>query len=494
MRDDWDRRAREDAQYYVAFGRRRQSREEFFASAADVLRALKDELRRFPPGTDFTKLSALEIGCGPGRLMLPLSEVFGRISGVDVSGEMIALARENLAAATNATALQNSGADLSEFATESIDFCYSYAVFQHIPEKEVVWSYLREACRVLKKGGLLKLQVSGLPVEETANAYPPRKGWSLRGAVPQVARDSAGGGLADTWRGVSFRPEELADFAAEQNLQLLAMDGFDTQYLWFTARKPNAISATAPESQTALARIVQVTNTMTADAVVPHSGRYASASLWVIGLEERADLNSLGVDVDGEMTAPSYIGKHVWTGPTQVNFYLPPGVRSGIVPVRLRLSSVVASDLAASNQAVSNQAVSNQAVSNQAVRGQAVRGQAVSNQASMRVIGPGPWVPKLLGVSDGVNLRSELNVASRTIKVNIEEVDVTSVGELLQLIEADLDGKPISKIDAFAVDPLPRRYELNLVVPERLEAGLHQLNLRLGSRNFPAVPIEISAN
>ena len=272
-----------------------------------MLRALKDELRRFPPGTDFTKLSALEIGCGPGRLMLPLSEVFGRIAGVDVSGEMIALARENLAAATNATALQNTGADLSEFATESIDFCYSYAVFQHIPEKEVVWSYLRDACRVLKKGGLLKFQVSGLPVGKTANAYPPRNGWSLRGAVPQVAPASAKGGLADTWRGVSFRPEELADFAAEQNLQLLAMDGFETQYLWFTARKPKAISATTPESQTALARIVQVTNTMTADAVVPHSGRYASASLWVIGLDglgESADLNSLGVDVDGQYDRP----------------------------------------------------------------------------------------------------------------------------------------------------------------------------------------------
>ena len=201
---------------------------------------------------------------------------------------------------------------------------------------------------------------------------------------------------------------------------------------------------------------------MTADAVVPHSGRYASASLWVIGLDEldeTADLNSLAVDVDGDMTAPSFIGKHVWRGPTQVNFYLPPGVRSGIVPVSLRLS-----------------------------------GRLVSNQAPMRVIGPGPWVPTLLGVSDGVNLLSQLNVASRTIKVNIEEVGVSSVEELLQLVEADVSGKPVPKIDAFAVDPLPRRYELNLVVPEQLEAGLQQLNIRVGSRNFPPVPIEISAN
>jgi SAM-dependent methyltransferase len=462
MRDDWDRRAREDAQYYVAFGRRKQSREEFFASAADVLRVLKGELRRFPPDTDFTKLSALEIGCGPGRLMLPLSEVFGRIAGVDVSGEMIALARENLSAASNAAARQNTGADLSEFANESIDFCYSYAVFQHIPDKEVVWSYLREACRVLKKGGLLKFQVSGLPAGEQVNAYPPRNGWSLRGAVPHVARASAKDSPAGTWRGVSFRPEELAHFADNENLQLLAMDGFGTQYLWFTARKPKAVSAAAPAPQTAPARIVQVTNTMTADAVVPHSGRYASASLWVIGLDgldASADLNSLAVDVGGTMTAPSFIGKHVWKGPTQVNFYLPPGVRSGIVPVSLRLSGLL-----------------------------------VSNQAPMRVIGPGPWVPKLLGVSDGVNLLSQLNVASRTIKVNIEEVDVSSAEELLQLVEANLDGKPVLKIEAFAVDPLPRRYELNLVVPEQFEAGLHQLNIRVGGRHFPAVPIEISAN
>ena len=125
--------------------------------------------------------------------------------------------------------------------------------------------------------------------------------------------------------GVSFRPEEVARFAAEQNLQLLAMDGFDTQYLWMTARKRETDSAPTPEPCVTAARIVQVTNTMTGDAVVPHSGCHASASLWVIGLDDRADLNSLAVDVDGKMTAPCFIGKHVWTGPAQLNFYLPPG-------------------------------------------------------------------------------------------------------------------------------------------------------------------------
>jgi SAM-dependent methyltransferase len=129
MREDWDRRAREDASYYVAFGRRRQSREEFLASAGDVLRSLREEYRRFPPDTDFRKLASLEIGCGPGRLMAALQADFGRLLGVDVSGEMVALARENLKDIAHAEARQGNGADLAGFADNSIDFCYSYAVF-----------------------------------------------------------------------------------------------------------------------------------------------------------------------------------------------------------------------------------------------------------------------------------------------------------------------------------------------------------------------------
>ncbi len=37
MRDDWNARAREDAGYYVAFGRRDQDEAGFFATATDVI-------------------------------------------------------------------------------------------------------------------------------------------------------------------------------------------------------------------------------------------------------------------------------------------------------------------------------------------------------------------------------------------------------------------------------------------------------------------------
>ena len=73
MREDWNARAREDASYYVAFGRRDQGDEEFFATAEEVVKGLKWELRRVPSAVNRLAMRALEIGCGPGRIMRPMS-------------------------------------------------------------------------------------------------------------------------------------------------------------------------------------------------------------------------------------------------------------------------------------------------------------------------------------------------------------------------------------------------------------------------------------
>lgn len=210
MKEDWNRRAIEDASYYVAFGRRDQDEEEFFATAREVVLSLEAEMRRLAPITNPRSRRALEIGCGPGRLMKPLSRYFGEIHGVDVSDEMIRLAREKLAGIPHAHAHASSGADLAAFADGSFDFVYSYAVFQHIPDREVVFSYLREAHRVMKDGAVFRGQFNGLP--DTARVY-------------------------DTWSGARIQAAEVAKFAAEHDFQLLALDGASTQYLWTTWRK-----------------------------------------------------------------------------------------------------------------------------------------------------------------------------------------------------------------------------------------------------------------
>ncbi len=425
MRDDWDRRAREDAGYYVAFGRRRQSPQEFFASASEALHAIQYELRRFPPEAGLGSLAALEIGCGPGRLMLPLSRVFGHVAGVDVSPEMVELARKNLAEVPHARVAATSGSDLAAFAAGAFDFCYSYAVFQHIPSRDAVWSYLREAWRVLKPGGILKCQFNGLP--ETG----PRD--------------------ADTWNGSRFRPEELRAFCRDQDFQLLLLDGANTQNLWMAARKqPRGWAASLGPAPGA--RLLRITNTYTSDLVVPAAGRFASASLWLENLTEDADLNRLEVELAGRRVPPCYIGRYAWKGPTQVNVFLPSGTPTGLVRARLWML-----------------------------------GEPVSGFARLRVVPPPPSVPRLLSVTDGINLLSKSRIETRTVKVDVEEA-----GEAAPQLSADLDGEPLEGQELVCVDPVAERYAINASVPASVPAGPHLLTVWLRGRVLARTTVELA--
>jgi SAM-dependent methyltransferase len=299
MRVDWNERAGEDAYYYVAFGRKEQDDEEFFSSAGDIVKGFEWDLKRVR-GRD----AALEIGCGPGRLMRPLAKHFQEIHGVDVSDEMVRLARERLRDTPNAFPHHGTGSDLGMFPDEKFDFVYSFAVFQHIPSREVVFNYLREARRVLKPGGVLRCQLNGLPPH--AKQY-------------------------DTWSGVRITPEEIASFAQEQNLQLLVLEQIWTQYMWITCRKRGGASG----GRTQGASIRNISNALTGEGVAPASGPLAALSLWVHNLPEDCDLLTMKVLADGRECRLSYIGEPEHDGVVQVNVTLPEGIRTGMVPVEM---------------------------------------------------------------------------------------------------------------------------------------------------------------
>ncbi|HEY1253074.1 MAG TPA: class I SAM-dependent methyltransferase [Thermoanaerobaculia bacterium] len=100
----------------------------------------------------------LNIGCGVGRVDLYLAPHVREIWAIDVSGEMLARARERLNAHGNVRFLEVGNRDfLSAIHTQSIDLVFSYLVLQHL-EKEDAVKYLREAARVLKPGGFLVTQ------------------------------------------------------------------------------------------------------------------------------------------------------------------------------------------------------------------------------------------------------------------------------------------------------------------------------------------------
>lgn len=419
MRADWNQRAREDANYYVAFGRRDQNDAEFLSTAADVIRDLEGELKRLPVGTAVSSRRALEIGCGPGRLLRPMSRHFGEIHGIDVSDEMIAQATLKLRDIPWAHVHHSSGSDLTLFPSGHFDFVYSYAVLQHIPSAEVVFSYLRETVRVLKPGGFARLQINGLP--KTARAYT-------------------------TWEGVRIGADEVSHFTREQGVRLLSLTGVDTQYMWTTWQKPPTYEVPADNQ---ICRIRHVVNAFSGEQAVPSTGRLACATLQIENLPEACDLNSLEAFVDGVRGAGCYVGPPV-NRLSQFNVFLPRRVRTGLVPVRIEW-----------------------------------RGKQLCPEATIRVIPAGPAVPRLVAVSDGVNLLSFQRIESGTIKATIEEV------ESIANFNATVDGVPVRKVETFRTDPLASRYEVNFELPAQSGPGGHVLQIRLGTRTLTRIGIEV---
>ena len=101
--------------------------------------------------------AVLEIGCGMGRLLRPFVGRASRVIGFDISGEMIARARAVAARGRRRSSSTRPTGSLRPVADATVDFVYSFIVFQHIPVKAAICRYVREARRVLRRGGLLAL-------------------------------------------------------------------------------------------------------------------------------------------------------------------------------------------------------------------------------------------------------------------------------------------------------------------------------------------------
>ena len=112
-----------------------------------------------------SRADLLEIGCGIGRFAKPLACRFKHVWGVDISKEMIEAAQEYCCCMPNLTLLLNDGQSLGAFEDDSLDYCVSAGVFQHITDMAVVIAYIREALRILKEGGLLMFQFDGTRTE-----------------------------------------------------------------------------------------------------------------------------------------------------------------------------------------------------------------------------------------------------------------------------------------------------------------------------------------
>jgi cyclopropane fatty-acyl-phospholipid synthase-like methyltransferase len=207
MRADWDLRARENASFYVCTT-------SADSSEAFVRSGLRDLAAHVLDGLDVSpRWRVLEIGCGVGRLLRPLSGRFARVVGVDVSAGMLDRARDYCKGLPNVE-LELTDGSLDFLPDAAFDFVFSHIVFQHLPRKAYAERYFRDAFRVLATGGVFRVQVDG-----RSRQFFRR--W-----------------IADSWSGVVFSAPELKRRLERAGFQVREMRGEGTQYLRATAVKP----------------------------------------------------------------------------------------------------------------------------------------------------------------------------------------------------------------------------------------------------------------
>jgi hypothetical protein len=183
---------------------------------------------------------------------------------------------------------------------------------------------------------------------------------------------------------------------------------------------------------------------------VPASGPRAFASLRVEKLPLDCDLLNLEVRIDSRTSVLSYLGPPEWDGVVQLVAAIPAGTSTGLVPVEVLWS------------------------------GEPIAG------AWTRIVPPGPVVPRLCAVRDGVNLLSGTRITSRTVKITMEEI---AHPEQLQVA---IDNVPVERFDFFCTHPLEQHYDIDVNLPAAVLPGMHQVSLRLGWRSYGPVAIEVT--
>jgi 2-polyprenyl-3-methyl-5-hydroxy-6-metoxy-1,4-benzoquinol methylase len=226
MEEDWNKRAKIDIKYSIR-SVENQTDEDFWSSGIYDRDAILGKGPALKPheysdkrhkllfkNNDPKQMNVLEIGCGLGRILIPMSKTFGNVFGVDVSDEMINECQKNIKKIPNCKIFKNNGMDLKMFSNEYFDLVYSFIVFQHIPDKSIIYEYFREISRILKPNGMIRIQLSGISENKDA----------------------------DTWNGVGFTHDEIVLISKENLFDIIEESDMGTKYYWITmTKKVNSI-------------------------------------------------------------------------------------------------------------------------------------------------------------------------------------------------------------------------------------------------------------
>lgn len=136
----------------------------------DAWLSTEEELKAILQGIKNPKM-IIEIGCGTGRLLIPIAKKYPKanVLGVDISEEILKEAK------TRAKFIKNLDFEYTQgrgFSREyKADLIYCVTVFQHIDE-DGVRTWIKEVAKSLEKWGVLRFQfIEGTEREPFSNHY-----------------------------------------------------------------------------------------------------------------------------------------------------------------------------------------------------------------------------------------------------------------------------------------------------------------------------------
>jgi ubiquinone/menaquinone biosynthesis C-methylase UbiE len=164
--------------------------------------------KRFVTGRGTSARRHLELGCGTGRLLIPLARTTGGLVGVDLSSEMLARARARLKRLPVATR-----PDLVRGDIRSLPFpdrCFDqvlapYGVLQSLTSDADFDATLAETARLLRPGGRFGLEL----IPELANWQSYQRQVRFRGRLGRAQVTLVESVRQDRRRGLTIFDEEF---------------------------------------------------------------------------------------------------------------------------------------------------------------------------------------------------------------------------------------------------------------------------------------------
>lgn len=282
-------------------------------------------------------------------------------------------------------------------------------------------------------------------------------------ALSQIRRVLKAGGycwiLFDAVRYESPAPTrlDLLEFAQSEDFQVLAIENSGGRGLWTAWRKqPRGWHASLHQQhEKSLAQhaggngefpaiIRRITNASSSEPVAPCRGRFASICIRAEHLPDEAGLHHLRVTVGDSFATVTYIGPRDPSGGRQIRADLPDLEATGLLPVQLHWLDT-----------------------------------PISAPVALRVILPGPSVPRVVSLSR--------RVTARVLKFTAEEIEHPENMDIM------VGGLPVEDLSYSCTDRRARRFEVAIQIPEGIAPGKHLLELRVGKRRLPAQEIEVVA-